>query len=410
MSESYEVKLPKLGESIHEAVIVEWLKKEGEHVHLDEPLLEVSTDKVNSEIPSPASGILTKLLVKPDQKVEVGALLAVIAQSETAVNSEPKPLETQEVEVNNPLSTEPKKSSFFSPAVMKLAELHGISLSELAKVEGTGAGGRVAKKDLEAYLKAGSCSAAKPEVTPKAFVGCNLEEKEELVQMSAMRKAIAENMVKSFHQAPHASLVTEVDVTDIMHFIRKEKDDFFQKAGAKLTVTSFVVDALAKAAREFPFMNSTVKDEHHILVKHYVNVGIAVSVDQGLVVPVLKGCEKQNFQNIAKGLASLTKKARSGRLFPQDVQEGTITLTNFGISGTLIGTPILRHPEVAIVGMGAVQKRVTVKADNSFGIRDMAYFSLTFDHRVIDGMYGCAFLNALKQSLENYPLHTIYSA
>lgn len=405
MSKLFEITLPKLGESIHEATIVAWLKKPGEHVALDEPLLEVATDKVNSEIPSPEAGILSEIIANVDEKVEVGAVLAKLSLGEGAASKELKKSPETKVEKAK-LEEVETKSRFFSPAVMKLAENKGIPLSVLDNIEGTGAGGRVSKKDLEAYLNAQS--PVKSEAPKECFLGHNNNLKEELIPMSGMRKAIAENMVKSFYQAPHASLVTEVDMTDIMHYIKKEKEDFHSKMKAKLTITSFVINALASAAKQFPLMNSSIKGDNQILVKHYVNIGIAVSIDQGLVVPVLKGCHHLNFSGLAKGVADLSKRARTGRLFPQDVQDGTMTLTNFGMSGTLIGTPILRYPEVAIIGMGAIQKRVVVLDDNSFGVRSMLYMTLTFDHRVIDGMYGCSFLNAVKLNLENYSLDSIY--
>ena len=400
MNEIFEVILPKLGESIHEATVVEWLKKPGDHVALDEPLLEVATDKVNSEIPSPQAGVLQEILVQKDEKVAVGKPLAKMLVGEGALPSK------KEVKEETLKPKEECKSRFFSPAVMKLADKKGIPLTALESIEGSGAGGRVSRKDLEAYLD--KQAPQKLETSNECFPGYNSGQEEELIQMSGMRRAIAENMVKSFYQAPHASLVTEVDMTPIMRFIKKEKDDFLSKTKAKLTITSFVIQALASAAKQFPLMNSSVKDGNQILVKHYVNIGIAVSIDQGLVVPVIKGCHKAKFTDIAMGVADLSKRARTGRLFPQDVQNGTMTLTNFGMSGTLIGTPILRYPEVAIIGMGAIQKRVVVLSDDSFAVRNMIYMSLTFDHRVIDGMYGCSFLNAVKVNLENFALESIY--
>jgi 2-oxoglutarate dehydrogenase E2 component (dihydrolipoamide succinyltransferase) len=217
--------------------------------------------------------------------------------------------------------------------------------------------------------------------------------------MSGMRKAIADNMVRSFYEAPHASLITEVDVTGVLKLIQKEKEGFFARHGVKLTITSFVARAMIKALQEFPLLNSSLDDDT-IVVKRFVNVGIAVSVEQGIMVPVIKHCQRMNLAAIAKALGEVSEKARSNRLSPDDVADGTITLTNFGMSGVAIGIPIIRYPEVAIVGIGATQKKVVALDDETFGVRSMMHISLTFDHRVLDGMYGCGFLNSLKKHLE----------
>jgi 2-oxoglutarate dehydrogenase E2 component (dihydrolipoamide succinyltransferase) len=218
--------------------------------------------------------------------------------------------------------------------------------------------------------------------------------------MSGMRKAIADNMVKSFYEAPHATLINEVDVTQILKTIQKEKDCFLSTHGVKLTITSFIVRAIAASLKEYPLINSSL-DQDTIVVKKFVNLGIAVSIDQGLVVPVLKNCQKMGLTDIAKSISELSKKARENRLSPMDVKEGTITLTNFGMSGVLIGVPIIRYPEVAILGIGAIHKKVIGLDDDSFAVRSMLHVSLTFDHRVLDGMYGCAFLGAFKHHLES---------
>ncbi len=412
MSKAYEVTLPKLGESIHEATIVAWLKQPGDYVHLDEPLLEVSTDKVNSEIPSPCEGVLKEICAQVDEKVDVGAILARVGEGAEGSSSASQQASNKQ-EKAAPLAPKAssERSQFFSPAVLRIAKMKGIPLSDLEKITGTGAGGRVSKRDLEKYLATKQQEPQAPSssaVNAECFAGYRHDQEEELVPMSAMRKAIAENMVKSFYEAPHASLVTEVDVTGVNALVRKERADFLAAHGAKLTITSCVIQAIGEAVKQFPLMNCTVQPKNQLLVKHYVNVGIAVSIEQGLVVPVLRGCHRQPLVDIAKGVADLSSRARTGRLQPKDVEGGTITLTNFGMSGTLIGTPILRHPEVAILGMGAIQKRVAVLDDNSFGIREMMYLSLTFDHRVIDGMYGCAFLNQVKANIESFSRKHIY--
>ena len=218
--------------------------------------------------------------------------------------------------------------------------------------------------------------------------------------MSAMRKAIAQNMVRSFYEAPHASLATEVDVTQIMQRIHKEKASFLQQHGVKLTITAFVACAIVRALHSFPLINASL-DGDTIVMKKFINLGIAVSVEQGVMVPVIKGCEHLSLAEMAKQIAEMAEKTRHHRLQPGDTQEGTITMTNFGMTGTMIGIPIIRYPEVAIVGLGAVTRKVVPMPDDSIAIRSILWASLTFDHRVLDGIYGCGFLNELKKQLES---------
>ncbi len=382
MSEETKVLLPKLGESIHSAIIVQWFKKVGEVVQLDEPLLEVSTDKINSEIPSPIAGVLQEICAEVDQEVQVGELLAIISTEgmQTKKNLEkntPSPISIS-VEQNQ---------DFFSPALLRLARENKLNLEELQKITGTGSGGRITKRDLELYLE----KRAKKEESSLQPI--------ERLQMTGMRKAIADNMVRSFYEAPHATLITEIDITDVMQCIQKEKQNFLEKYQAKLTLTSFTARALVKALQEFPLLNSSL-DKDTILMKRFINLGIAVSVEQGLLVPVLKGAQELSLPKIAQGISDLSHKARTGELVPDDVIEGTITITNFGMSGVQIGIPIIRYPEVAIIGVGASYRKVVPQEDDSLAICHMVNLSLTFDHRVLDGMYGCAFLNALKHHLE----------
>lgn len=372
-----EVTLPKLGESIVGATVVQWLKKEGDTVALDEPLLEVATDKVNSEIPSPVAGILKEILVAVDDEIEVGAPLAIIIATGEVIGAEPEHVASQKT---------PSCEESYSPAVMRAAKASGVDLKTLSKIEGTGEGGRVTKKDIEAY--AGQI------VKPSCCAG------EERIAMSGMRKAIADNMVRSFYEAPHASFITEVDVTEAMALIAQQKERFLEAHGVKLTITSFIIQALTKALAQFPMLNASLENDT-IVLKRYVNLGIAVNVEKGLMVPVIRNCQDRNLISIAKEVAELSRKARTNKLAPDDVKMGTITLTNFGMTGTLIGVPIIRFPEVAIIGLGAVKKRVMVREDDSMAIRQMAYISVTFDHRVVDGVYVCDFLNAFKLHLES---------
>ena len=392
MTEEYQVTLPKLGESIVSATIVQWFKKEGDQINLDEPLLEVSTDKVNSEIPSPVSGVLQKILAGPDQELQVGETLAVIQMVQGSAEGGPRVT----VEVKREAApANAEMQGFFSPALLRLARENSISLDELEKIPTSGAGGRLSKKDLELYIE----SRAAPKNKPCPMMAKNLSTDVERIKMTGMRKAIADNMVRSFYEAPHATLITEVDVTAIMQVIQKEKEAFLAKHGSKLTITSFVARAISRALKEYPFLNSSLEDDT-IVVKKFVNLGIAVSVDQGIMVPVVKNCQDQSLSELAKAIGDVSSRARSGKLNPADVQDGTITLTNFGISGVMMGIPIIRYPEVAILGLGAIQKKVVALEDDTMAVRSVMHVSLTFDHRVIDGMYGCGFLNSLKEHLE----------
>lgn len=394
MSEEYKVTLPKLGESILSATIVRWFKQVGEHIERDEPLLEVSTDKVNSEIPAPAAGILTQIYAQPEQELKVGELLAIIVSAKAESRTEKKETAPTERTPQTPLSSQAK--DFFSPALLRLAREEGVALEELDKIPGTGLEGRLTKQDLELYI---SQRVKQPKPCPAAIRKTAAPSEVERLKMTGMRKAIAENMTRSFYQAPHATLVTEVDVTLAMQQIQQEKEAFFSKHGCKLTITSFVAHALIKAVQEYPLINSSL-EEDTILVKHFVNLGIAVSVEQGLIVPVIKHCQRLGVVAIAKAIGELSQKAKSAQLTHDHVTEGTITMTNFGMSGVLIGIPIIRYPEVAIVGIGAVHKKVVPMEQDLIAVRSMLHISLTFDHRVLDGMYGCGFLGALKKHLE----------
>jgi 2-oxoglutarate dehydrogenase E2 component (dihydrolipoamide succinyltransferase) len=391
MTEEYQVTLPKLGESIVNATIVQWFKKEGDTINLDEPLLEVSTDKVNSEIPSPVSGVLTKILASPDQELTVGDVMAVIQMQSAPAGDGPRVT----VEVKRDTAQTSEMKDFFSPALLRMARENNIALHELEKIPATGAGGRLSKRDLELYIE----RKAPPANKPCPMMTKSVSKDVERVKMTGMRKAIADNMVKSFYEAPHATLVTEVDLTDIVQLIQKEKESFLAKNGFKLTITSFVARAISRALREYPFLNSSL-EEDTIVVKKFVNIGIAVSVDQGIMVPVVQNCQTKSLTELAQAIGDVSARARTGKLTPDEVKEGTITLTNFGISGVMIGIPIIRYPEVAIIGLGAICKKVVALEDDRFGVRSVMNISLTFDHRVIDGMYGCGFLNSLKEHLE----------
>ena len=381
MTQKVSITLPKLGESIVSATIVQILKKEGDIVERDEPLFEVSTDKVNSEIPSSVSGKIEKICVKEAQEVSVGDELAIIKTDEKLVE------EKKEEQVHTEPKSSREKIDYFSPVVLKLAKENHIKMQELENIQGTGEGGRVTKKDINAYI-----DSKKGKISTSDAV--------EVVTMSTMRKTIADNMVKSFYQAPHAYLFTEVDVTDLLSFIEKNKRDFLTSHNVKLSITSFLALAISQAAAEFPFVNSSVQD-NKILVKKNINLGLAVNIKEGLVVPVLKSCNKLTLLDVAKQIGEISSRAKKGHLDLKEMQEGTITLTNFGMTGIMTGLPIIRYPEAAIVGAGAIQKRYrALKEQSTPSLRSVMMISLSFDHRAFDGIYACSFLNKVKDILE----------
>jgi 2-oxoglutarate dehydrogenase E2 component (dihydrolipoamide succinyltransferase) len=389
MEDQITITLPKLGESIVSATVVQWFKKVGDRIERDEALLEVSTDKVNSEIPSPVAGVLQAILAGPDVELQVGEPLGVIASKGVATSKGSVVAPDVSVSYGACGSTRctHEENNILSPAVLRLLQEKKIPLSDVGKIPRTGQGGRLTKKDVEEYspLKVQLTSAKESSV--------------ERIKMTPLRKAIADNMVKSFYEAPHASLITEVDVTHLVKWIAENKSSFYEAHGAKISVTAFAARAIAKALHAYPLLNSSL-DGDTIVMRRFVNLGIAVSVDQSVMVPVLRGCDSLSLVEIAQGIATLAEKARTQTLSPQDVRDGTITLTNFGMTGTMIGVPIIRYPEVAIVGLGAITKKVAVLPDDTMAIRSVMMVSLTFDHRVLDGLYGCGFLGALKKHLE----------
>ena len=384
MTEPIKINLPKLGESIVSATVVQWFKNVGDRVELDEPLLEVSTDKINSEIPSPAAGILQEILAQPSQEMQVGEALAILSGVGAAVQ-QPE-LVSAPVPASSCCSAG-EMEDFLSPSVMRLLKEKGLKLEEIDRIPRTGQGGRLTKKDVEDYVPAGATP-----LPPQ-------RDDTERVKMSSLRKAIADNMVRSFYEAPHASLVTEVDVTKLVKLIQDQKASFLQKHGAKLSVTAFVARAMARSLQAFPLLNASLEGDT-IVMKRFVNLGVAVSVEQGVMVPVIRGCQRLSLPDISKQIAELAEKARTGRLEIGESREGTITMTNFGMTGTMIGVPIIRYPEVAIIGLGAINRKVVAMPDDSIAIRSMMWVSLTFDHRVLDGIYGCGFLGELKKHLE----------
>lgn len=360
-----KILLPKLGESILGATLVQWFKKEGDPVEVDEALCEVSTDKVNSEIPSPVKGVIKKIVAFSDDELRIGDILAIIS-----------------VPIAEPLES---RNSFFSPAVLRLAKEAGISTEEMESIPATGKEGRVTKEDVDNYLK---MQKEKP-----------LKKTEEKIEMTRMRKAIAENMLLSLQKIPHASLVSAIDVTKLLQKIQEEKEDFFRLHGVKLTLTSYVVHAMAQAMVRYPLFNTKLEGDM-IVLKEAVNIGIAVHVEGGVRILVIRDCEKKDFPSLVKDLFQGVQKARTGKLHPDDMAPATISLSNFGMSKIPLGFPVIHYPEIAIIGLAAIEKKPIVTENDEIVIRNMVNLTLTFDHRVVDGIYSCDFLNTIKSILE----------
>ncbi len=377
MSNLFIIQLPKLGESIHSAVVVQWMKKAGDAVALDEALLEVSTDKVNSEIPSPVAGVLEEIFAEVNQEVEVGYALATIRTG-------PAPILTDEANLGIERDhNEGSSSDQTSPAVLNLLRQRNIPLTALDKIKGTGGGGRITKKDVEGYKE-----------TLQEPLILSSDSTVSRIKIMGLRKQIADNMIRAYREIPHAALITDIDVTDLLEEISQLK-----KQGIKITITSFVVKAMAKAIVDYPLLNASVEDEY-MIIKHAVNIGIAVGIEHGVIVPVVRHAERKTLKQIAEEVVLLSAKARNGELHNEDVKEGTITLTNFGMTGIRSGLPIIRYPECAILGMGAIIKKPVVIEDKIV-IRSIIEITVSFDHRLLDGIYGCGFISKIKELLES---------
>ncbi len=424
-----EMVMPQMGESITEAKISKWRKGKGELVQKDEIILEISTDKVDSEIPAPAAGVLAELLFQEGDVVPVKTKIAVIdsdAKAGTASSSSAKPkpeaapparasVEVHSSEVHSNGSHHPEESDsdkFYSPLVKSLAEKHGVSKSELASIKGSGQGGRVNKEDLLSYVESrGNRSAAVQTSAPAATRAAESkapafdynQEGIEVVPMDNMRQAIAEHMVRSKQTSPHVYSVQEVDVSRIAKFRATWKEKFQAREGFSLSFTPFFLEASVKGLLQFPWVNASVDGKKVILKKH-VNLGCAVALgSSGLIVPVIKHAEEKNFVGIARSLNDLARRARNKKLLPEDVTGGSFTVTNPGVFGTIIGTPIINQPQVAILCLGAIVKRPVV-VDDMIAIREMCYLTLSYDHRIVDGALGGQFLAFVRKYLEEWDL------
>jgi 2-oxoglutarate dehydrogenase E2 component (dihydrolipoamide succinyltransferase) len=423
--------MPQMGESVAEGTITKWLRKAGEHVDRDEPLFEISTDKVDAEIPSPAAGTLSQILVKENETVAVNTVVAVIdgegaalaapaaeAGEEVAVPPAPAaalppaPRATASVPTaaGGPTAPTAPAAARSSPLVRRIAHDYHVDLTQ---VRGTGLGGRISKKDILAYVEqrqsaaAGRTAAARqPLVQPAPATvqptpsASTLAGPTQVVPMTPMRRQIAERMVTSKRTSAHVYTVFEVEMSKVVEARERQRDEFERRCGFKLTYTPFFVRAAVEAIKQIPVINSSV-DGTNLIYKRNVNVGIAVALETGLIVPVIKRADEKNFLGIARAVQDLAERARNKRLSVEDVQGGTFTITNPGSFGGLFGLPIINQPQVAILGVGAIEKRPVVR-DDAIAIRSMAYLSLSYDHRVIDGAVGEKFLGHIKQTLENW--------
>jgi 2-oxoglutarate dehydrogenase E2 component (dihydrolipoamide succinyltransferase) len=437
--------MPQMGESVAEGTITKWLRKVGEQVGRDEPLFEISTDKVDAEIPSPAAGILSQILVKETETVAVNTVVAVIDGEGAAVAAPAKQAEGEvaaapAVSAATPPSTPAAKTGAVaapespaaptapaevrsSPLVRRIARDYQV---DLAQVRGTGLGGRISKKDILDYVERRQSAAAsraaavpapstppvsppppsapppspppsavQPSPAPSTFVGPT-----QVVAMTPMRRQIAEHMVTSKRTSAHVYTVFEVEMTKVAEARERQREEFERRNGFKLTYTPFFVRAAVEAIRDIPVINSSVEGTN-IIYKRDINVGIAVALETGLIVPVVKRADEKNFLGIARAVQDLAERARTKHLSVDDVQGGTFTITNPGSFGGLFGLPIINQPQVAILGVGAIEKRPVVR-DDAIAIRAMAYLSLSYDHRVIDGAVAEKFLGRVKQILENW--------
>ncbi|HMN47830.1 MAG TPA: 2-oxoglutarate dehydrogenase, E2 component, dihydrolipoamide succinyltransferase [Ignavibacteriaceae bacterium] len=435
-----EITMPKMGESVMEGTIIKWHKKVGDAVKKDETIFEISTDKVDTEIPSPEAGTLAEILVGEQETVAVGTIVAKLAVgSDVKVSQQDKQEKVQEqvqVQVEKSMhdnfnrsidlnsSEKGSGSGFYSPLVLSIAQKENISFEELQSIEGSGLEGRVTKKDILAYIEkrkdvkvqaseAGQAQVKKEVIsaTPaSAFVPSTSqtvynEADVEKIPMDNIRQRIMDHMVLSRDTSVHVTELIEVDMTRIHNFISAKKDEIMKNENAKLTYMAFIADAVVKALKKYPLVNSSI-DGSTILQKKFINLGIAVAIEpSGLIVPNIKGAGDRNVIGLAKAIADLANRSRTKKLTPDDISNGTFTITNYGVFGTIFGTPIINQPEVAILGVGAVQKKpVVIEVDGSdtFAVRHIMALTLSHDHRLVDGMLGGLFLKSIKETLENF--------
>jgi pyruvate dehydrogenase E2 component (dihydrolipoamide acetyltransferase) len=418
---STPVVMPQMGESIAEGTIVRWIKKVGDTVDRDEPLFEISTDKVDAEIPSPTAGVLLEITVKEGETVPIHSVVATIGEAGAkpvpAPAAAPAPPATAAAPVPAPAPAAPAavaadgRAQRSSPLVRRIAKEHGV---DIGHISGSGAGGRVTKHDILEYIEsasaAGAASArpaapgasvasAKPAAPVHAPAPVARMAGDRIEPMSVMRKKIAEHMVFSKHTSPHVYSVFEVNYSRIDQ-IRKAKKDDYERQGAKLTFTSFIAKAVTDCLRRHPVLNASI-DGDNVVYRGSVNLGIAVSLEHGLIVPVVKGADEKNLLGLSRAIQDVADRARAKKLNPDEVQGGTFTITNPGNLGAQFGLPVINQPQVAILCVGTIEKRPVV-IDDMIGIRMMGYLTLGFDHRLVDGVVADEFLADLKKSIEQF--------
>lgn len=412
-----KITMPEMGEGVIEGTIGRWLKQVGDKVAQYEPLLEIETDKVTTEATAETAGTLLKILVSEGETVEVGTILAYIGEPGESVNGDAEPASEPEAKKKPEATAMPQprqKSSNgapparskpytgrISPVVARIAGEHDVDLNQ---VPGTGRDGRITKKDILAYVeqresqpepKAEPVSAPpKPAPTPATAVPG------ELMQLTKMRQAIADHMVRSKQTSPHVTTVHEIDFSAVVAHRHKHKDEF-ARDGVKLTFTPYLVAAVVQALKQHPLVNSSWTDDG-ILLKREINIGMATAIEEGLIVPIIKNADDYSLRGLARTVNDLAERARTNKLRPDEVQGGTFTITNHGIFGSLFAAPIINQPQCGILGVGAIEKRVKVTKDDAIVIRPCAYVSFTFDHRILDGMAGDQFVLSIKQALESW--------
>jgi len=424
----FNIIMPKLGESIIEATITKWLKTSGDQLEEDDAIVEIATDKVDSEIPSPIEGKLIKTLYEEGDVVPVGEVIAIVEMDgedeeeheETPDETITKTDETSEaaekiaVQIDEISSGEIKIFSasdrFYSPLVRSIAKTENLSIQDLDSITGSGQAGRVTKQDILNFLESRINDSTKPINTtqaqkPIAPPSITTETGDRIVEMDRMRKMIADHMVMSVDVSPHVTSFIEVDVTKIVNWRNQVKDDFLKKEGEKITFTPIFIDAAAKALRDHPGVNASV-DGSTIIYRKNINIGMAAALPNGnLIVPVIKNADTKNLVGLAKDVNDLANRARGNKLNPDDISGGTFTITNFGSFDSLTGTPIINQPQVAILGVGAIKKRPVVieTADGDvIGIRSIMILSLAYDHRVVDGALGGMYLRTMRNYLESF--------
>jgi 2-oxoglutarate dehydrogenase E2 component (dihydrolipoamide succinyltransferase) len=437
----YELVLPKMGESVAEATIIKWVKQVGDSIEIDESVLEIATDKVDSEVPSPVSGKLVKILFKEDDVVQVGAAIALIETDSTVEIEKIIPQESiienktdqVEVVVKAPYVPEPieKKSNndskaldfssserFYSPLVKSMAAQEGISIQELNLIAGTGSEGRVTKQDVLDFIQknkingnlvaAQQINATVPNeiVSPKQVT--SVSGGDEIIEMDRMRKLIADHMVMSKHTSAHVTSFVEADVTNLVRWRERVKNSFEKREGEKITFTPIFIEAVAKAIKDLPMINISVNGTQ-IIKKRDINIGMAAALPSGnLIVPVIKNADQLNLFGITKAVNDLANRARQSKLKPDETQGGTFTLTNVGTFGNVMGTPIINQPQVAVLAVGAIKKKPAVietEHGDVIAIRHMMFLSLSYDHRVVDGSLGGSFVRRVADYLENWDIN-----